>query len=156
MQLPVALAIIQIKPPQNVDSPTDLTSHNTTEIFPASSISIGTVSMFSFLSFSRLGLWVFDITTQELTQTYVAPTTLASFAGTEMFFVSLFGLSQWILAATISRPEQFRWLALVSLGTVACSTGMYASWVMRHRGHLMHWERLENLWPCAKTRASCG
>lgn len=154
MQFPVVLAIIQIRPSQNVDPPVNLTTHFITNNSPGSSISIATISMFSFLSFSRLGLWVFDITTQELTQTYVAPKTLASFAGTEMSFVSLFELSQWILAAIISRPEQFGWLALVSLGAVACSTAMYSFWVMRHRGHLVHWERIEKLLYCAKVRAS--
>ena len=154
MQFPVVLSILQIRPPQNVDPPTVFISHFTKNGVPTSSISIPTVSMFSFLSFSRLGLWVFDITTQELTQTYVAPTSLASFAGTEMSFVSLFGLLHWILAAMISRPEQFKWLALVSLGAVACSTGIYAFWVMRHRGHLVHWGRIGKLWHCAKIRPS--
>lgn len=148
------LAINQVRPSQKVDSPVNFISHYTKNISSASSISIATVAMFTFLCFSRLGLWVFDITTQELTQTYVAPKTLASFAGTEMSFVSLFELSQWILVAIISKPEQFRWLALVSLGAVACSTAMYSFWVLRHRGHLVHWERLGKSWRCAKIRAS--
>lgn len=154
MQFPVMLAIIQIRPPQNFDSPMNLISHITKNISPASSTSIATVSMFAFLCFSRLGLWVFDITTQEITQTYVAPKTLASFAGTEMSFVSLFELSQWIMAAIIPRPEHFWWLALVSLVAVACSTAMYSFWVMRHRGHLVHWGIIGMSWHCAKIRAS--
>lgn len=154
IQFPVVLAVIQIRPPQNVDSPVNLISHFTKNVSPASSISIATVSMFLFLSFSRLGLWVFDITTQELTQTYVAQKTRASFAGTEMSFVSLFELSQWILVAIISRPEQFKWMALISLGAVACSTAMYTFWVRKHRGHLVHWERIGKSWHCAKIRAS--
>lgn len=154
IQVPVMIAINQIRPPQNVQSSANLIFHSTENMSSASSNSIATVSMFSFLSLSRLGLWVFDITTQELTQIYVAPQTLASFAGTEMSFVSLFELSQWILAAIISRPNQFGWLALISLGAVACSTGMYALWVMKHRGHLVHWERIGRSWPCGNTRAS--
>lgn len=149
------LAITQIRP-QNFESPDHLTSHitETIRVSPASFLSIATVSMFSFLSFSRLGLWIFDMTTQELTQTYVAPNTLASFAGTEMSFVSLFELSQWMLAAIISRPEQFRWLALLSLGAVACSTAMYTFWAMRHGGYLADWDRIGRSWNCAKIRAS--
>lgn len=150
------LAIFQIRPPQNAESPDHLNSHftETIRVSPASFVSIATVSMFSFLSFSRLGLWIFDMTTQELTQTYVAPNTLASFAGTEMSFVSLFELSQWMLAAIISKPEQFRWLALLSLGAVACSTAMYTIWAMRHRGHLADWGGIRKSWNCAKIRAS--
>ena len=100
------------------------------------------VVMFTFLSLSRLGLWVFDLTTQEITQTGVQNQKRSSFAGTEMAFVSFFELSQWVLAAIFSRPEHFHLLALGSLGAVLCSACMYSLWVRAQRGHLMHWERL--------------
>lgn len=109
---------------------------------PIASRPFAAIVMFTFLSVSRLGLWVFDLTTQEITQTHVAPEQRSSFAGTEMAFVSLFELSQWILGAIISKPEDFRWIALISTGAVGLSTGMYAFWVRRQRGHLMHWERI--------------
>ena len=109
---------------------------------PFASHLFAAVVMFTFLSLSRLGLWVFDLTTQEITQTGVQSQMRSSFAGTEMALVSFFELSQWILAAIISRPEQFHWLALGSLGAVLCSTCMYAWWVRRQRGHLMHWDRI--------------
>ncbi|MCJ1286286.1 hypothetical protein MMC26_005631 [Xylographa opegraphella] len=112
-----------------------LASPFASRLFPA-------VVMFTFLSLSRLGLWVFDLTTQEITQTGVQSRIRSSFAGIEMAFVSFFELSQWLLAAVVSRPEQFHWLALGSLGAVLCSTCMYACWVRGQRGHLTHWDRL--------------
>lgn len=46
------------------------------------------------------------------------------------------------MAIILSRPKDFKWIALVSLLAVGLSTGMYAAWVARMRGHLVHWERL--------------
>ncbi len=66
-----------------------------------------TIPMFPFLCLSRLGLWVFDISIQELSQICVPADSLASFAGTSMSFVALFELCQWVLVAAVSRPEQF-------------------------------------------------
>ena len=109
------------------------------------------VSLFTFLSLSRLGLWTFDLTIQELTQTRVPPHTRSSFAGTEMSFVSVFELGNSIAAAILSRPEDFRWLALGSLGAVGLSTCMYAIWVRQQRGHLVHWERIGK--GCSRSKA---
>ncbi len=103
--------------------------------------------LFLFLSISRLGLWVFDLTTQEVTQSRVTPAQRSSFAGTEMAFVSLFELSQWVFATVFPRPEQFRYLAAGSLAAVGCSLVMYSTWVRRQRGHLVHWEKLGMVCP---------
>lgn len=45
----------------------------------------------------------------------------------------------------LSRPEDFKWLAMGSLGAVGISLCMYAGWVWRRRGHLVHWERLSGV-----------
>jgi hypothetical protein len=42
----------------------------------------------------------------------------------------------------LSRPEEFRWLAVGSVVSVGVSTVCYAGWVRGRRGHLIHWERL--------------
>jgi iron-regulated transporter 1 len=100
------------------------------------------LSLFAFLSASRLGLWIYDLTTQQLTQTLVPPSSRSSFAGVENSFVSFFELSQHVATIVLSRPEQFRYLALGSWGAVAVSTCLYAGWVRRERGHLVHWDML--------------
>jgi iron-regulated transporter 1 len=82
--------------------------------------------LFFFLSISRLGLWVFDLTTQQLTQTMNAPFQRSSFTGVEYSFVSLFELAQHVITIVLRRPEQFKWLALMSLGAVGVSTVAYA------------------------------
>lgn len=87
--------------------------------------------MFSFLCLSRLGLWVFDISIQELSQICVRADSLASFAGTNMSFVAAFELCQWVLVAIVSRPEEFIWLGTVSAATVAGALGLYVFWFVR-------------------------
>lgn len=72
----------------------------------------------------------------------VPPSSRSSFAGVENSFVSFFELNQHVATIVLSRPEQFRYLALGSWGAVAVSTCLYAGWVKRERGHLVHWEVL--------------
>ncbi|MCJ1399804.1 hypothetical protein MMC11_003007 [Xylographa trunciseda] len=139
---PVVIAIWYLTQQNPSADNSDLLSRILALASPFTSRPLAAIVMFAFLSLSRLGLWVFDLTTQEITQTEVQHDRRSSFAGTEMAFVSLFELSQWVLAAIVSRPEQFHWLALGSFTAVLCSTCMYAWWVRRQRGHLTHWDRL--------------
>ncbi|MCJ1312967.1 hypothetical protein MMC25_006643 [Agyrium rufum] len=88
-------------------------------LMPASSPSFAAVTMFSFLSMSRLGVWVYDLTTQELTQTRVPTRTTSSFAGTERAFVSVFEIAQRVMVALFPRPSQFKWLSTNSQRTSA-------------------------------------
>jgi iron-regulated transporter 1 len=108
--------------------------------------------LFFFLSLSRLGLWIYDLTTQQLTQTMTSPSQRSSFTGVEYSFVSMFELGQHIAAIVLHQPEQFKWIALMSWTAVAISTLIYAGWVWRMRGHLVHWERLSKSCECMKIR----
>ncbi|KAI1503228.1 Ferroportin1-domain-containing protein [Biscogniauxia marginata] len=100
------------------------------------------IVLFSFLAFSRLGVWVFDLTTQQLTQTLVAPHQRSSFAGVENSVVNVFELLGAGAAIAFPQTEQYRWLALASFVAVVISWLMYAGWVRGQRGHLVHWEKL--------------
>ncbi|KAF7868664.1 hypothetical protein EAF04_005194 [Stromatinia cepivora] len=111
-------------------------------IVPSTNSILLPLLLFTTLSFSRLGLWIFDLTTQQLTQTLVTPTHRSSFTGCEYSLVAFFELGNNVMAMVWSRPEQFKWVALVSLGAVGLSAVMYAGWVRSVRGHLVHWERV--------------
>ncbi|KAI1151597.1 Ferroportin1-domain-containing protein [Nemania diffusa] len=100
------------------------------------------VVLFSFLAFSRLGVWIYDLTTQQLTQTLVHRTRRSSFAGVEGAVVNAFEVLGAAAAVAFPRVEQYRWLALASLIAVAGSWGMYAWWVRSRRDHLVHWEKI--------------
>jgi iron-regulated transporter 1 len=97
-------------------------------------------SLFFFLCLSRLGLWTFDLTAQQLAQTRITPDGRSSFAGVETSLVGVFELGHWMAALIAGgHAERFRWLALGSLGAVGASMSMYMFWLRRERGHLVHW-----------------
>lgn len=98
--------------------------------------------LFGFLASSRLGVWIFDLTTQQLTQTLVASHHRASFAGVENSVVNVFELAGAASAIVFPQIGQYKWLALASLVTVGISWTMYAVWVRVQRGHLFHWNKL--------------
>ena len=110
--------------------------------------------LFFFLSISRLGLWVYDLTTQQLTQTMTESSQRSSFAGVEYSFVSLFELAHHVLTIILHRPEQFKWIAGISLLAVTTSTVAYAGWVWKMRGHLVHWEKIRTTCKCVELRAN--
>ncbi|KAA6409009.1 MAG: hypothetical protein FRX48_07353 [Lasallia pustulata] len=151
--VPVVLAVWQISASSKEATPMGLLSRIVALATPHNP-TVAAVSLFTFLSLSRLGLWTFDLTTQELTQIRIPAQTRSSFAGTEMAFVSVFELAHWVAAAILSRPEDFRWLAVGSLGAVGLSTCTYAFWVRQQRGHLMHWGRMKGC-GCGKPRDRC-
>ncbi|KAK8056325.1 hypothetical protein PG993_001552 [Apiospora rasikravindrae] len=100
---------------------------------------------FSFLSFSRFGVWVFDMTTQQLTQVLVPEHQRSKFAGVETSVVNVFEILGAAAAISFPRTEQFKWLSLASFVAVTISWALYAGWVREQRGHLLHWEKLR-LW----------
>jgi iron-regulated transporter 1 len=112
--------------------------------------------LFTFLSLSRLGIWVFDLTTQQLTQTFVSTEQRSSFAGVENSFISFFELCHYIGVISLSKPSQFKWLATASWVAEGVSTAMYAGWVRRQRGHLVHWEKVTKGCECVATRNRVG
>ncbi|KAH6678385.1 hypothetical protein B0J14DRAFT_650605 [Halenospora varia] len=134
--MPVVLALWSLSPTSS--APNLLTRVLT----PLPSHALLALTLFTFLSLSRLGLWVYDLTTQQLTQTLNPPSTLSSFTGVEYSLNSFFELLQNVITIILWRPEQFKWIALMSLCAVGTSTVMYAGWVRWMRGHLVHWERL--------------
>jgi iron-regulated transporter 1 len=72
----------------------------------------------------------------------VRPSLRSSFTGVEYSFASLFELCNYILAIIFNKPDQFKWIAVISWCAVAVSTVCYAGWVWKERGHLVHWEKL--------------
>ncbi|TVY46138.1 Solute carrier family 40 member [Lachnellula subtilissima] len=147
--VPVVFALWSLSP----DTTTTTSSAIVSRILgPIATQPLLAFTLFFFLSISRLGLWIFDLTTQQLTQTMNPTSQRSSFTGVEYSFVSLFGLAQHIVAIVLHRPEQFKWIALMSLGATAISTVAYAGWVWKMRGHLVHWDRIGKGCKCVKVR----
>ncbi|EHK98651.1 putative Solute carrier family 40 member 1 [Glarea lozoyensis 74030] len=101
------------------------------------------LTLFLPLSLSRLGLWTYDLTTTQLVQTLHPSTSLSAFSGAENTFIAFFELTQHVCGIIWARPEDFVWIASVGVGSVGVSAVLYAGWVRRVRGHLVHWR-----WGC--------
>lgn len=104
------------------------------------------VILFLCLSASRLGRGTFSLTTQQLSQSQVSASHRSSFGGTELVFVSIFGLSHNVGAAILSEPRQFGWLALGSVTAIAASVVVFV-WFMRQErisiSRLKFWGKLQ-------------
>lgn len=149
-QMPVVLALWSFSPApaDTLVSPSRL-AHLFT---PLNTPVLQTFSLFFFLSLSRLGLWIYDLTTQQLTQTMTRPSQRSSFTGVEYSFASAFELCSYLVAILFSRPQDFKWIAGISWLAVAVSTASYAGWVWHMRGHLVHWEKLSKGCECVTVR----
>jgi len=119
-QVPVVLALWVIYP----SKASHAASNDKTP--PELTISL---ALFGFLALSRLGVWVFDLTTQQLTQTLVPARERSTFAGIESSVNNVFDLLGSASAIAFPRTEQFHWLALASWVVVAFAWLMYAVWV---------------------------
>jgi len=104
--------------------------------------SIQAVQLFLFLALSRMGLWIYDLAAQTLVQTRVEANRRGEFSGVEMGFVSACELAQWVGAAILNRPEEFKYLGAASNVVVGLAVAGYTGWIWKQRGHLIHWEKV--------------
>ncbi|KAL1726275.1 Ferroporti-1 [Schizophyllum commune] len=87
---------------------------------------------------SRVGLWGYDLSAQVIIQEEVEAEHRGTFATVEASWQSFFELCAYASTIVFSRPEQFRWPALMSCAAVFSAGGLYASFVRKRRGHLLH------------------
>ncbi|OQN95430.1 hypothetical protein B0A48_18487 [Cryoendolithus antarcticus] len=100
-------------------------------IVAASGLAAGTI-------LSRVGLWGYDLCAQVIIQTEVEEDIRGSFSTTEAAFQNGFELLSYALTIALPRPDQFKYPTLVSVVAVFCSGGMYAYYLRKRRGHLVH------------------
>ncbi|KAJ5390382.1 uncharacterized protein N7496_001450 [Penicillium cataractarum] len=87
---------------------------------------------------SRLGLRGFDLCAQILVQEGIEAEARGSFSSTEVAWQNLFEICSYLSTVIFSRPDQFRWPALISVIAVALAGLLYAIFVRIQRGHLLH------------------
>ncbi|KAL9113256.1 MAG: hypothetical protein Q9227_002591 [Pyrenula ochraceoflavens] len=87
---------------------------------------------------SRVGLWGFDLCAQTIVQDAVPPTHRGAFSTLESSLQSLFDLLSYTSTILFPHPSQFQWPAVMSVAAVYGAGGLYAGYVRRTRGHLVH------------------
>ncbi|SPO00604.1 related to iron transporter [Cephalotrichum gorgonifer] len=87
---------------------------------------------------SRIGLWGYDLCAQNIIQDEVESDYRGTFSTVEASFQNLFELLSYATTIVFSRPDQFHWPVLISCVAVYAAGGLYACFVRRRRGHLLH------------------
>ncbi|EKM51756.1 uncharacterized protein PHACADRAFT_212379 [Phanerochaete carnosa HHB-10118-sp] len=95
-------------------------------------------SLIGGVTFSRLGLWGFDLCVQYLIQEETPAHTRGQFSSTEMALQNLFELLSFGTTVVFARPEQFKFPVIISSAAVAVSAFLFAFFVRKRRGHLFH------------------
>ncbi|KAK2782428.1 hypothetical protein FQN53_009766 [Emmonsiellopsis sp. PD_33] len=90
---------------------------------------------------SRVGLWGFDLCAQIIIQEEVSPPTRGTFSSIESSFQNTFELASFAATMVFSRPDQFRYPVLMSCGAIYVAGALYAAFVRRRRGHLLHFSK---------------
>ncbi|KAL2135137.1 hypothetical protein VTI74DRAFT_9568 [Chaetomium olivicolor] len=90
------------------------------------------------VAFSRIGLWGFDLSAQNIVQDEVQGDRRGIFSTTETSFQNVFDMLSWALTIIWSNPNSFQWPVLISFAAVYIAGGLYASFLRRRRGHLIH------------------
>ncbi|KAJ5151908.1 iron-regulated transporter [Penicillium capsulatum] len=90
---------------------------------------------------SRIGLRGFDLCAQILVQEGVEPEVRGSFSSIEAAWQSVFEIGSYSSTIFFSRPDQFKWPALISIIAVGVAGFLYTVFVRLQRGHLVHFPK---------------
>jgi len=105
-----------------------------------------TVLLFTFLPASRVGLWSIDLVNlKELQEDLAEHPHRNTLMGLQVAMQNIFDLLHYALVIILSHPAQFKWTAVVSVGSVGAAAISYMVYNRKARGHLVHHEWLRLL-----------
>ncbi|OCL03208.1 hypothetical protein AOQ84DRAFT_392433 [Glonium stellatum] len=90
------------------------------------------------VTFSRIGLWGFDLCVQFLVQEDAPESSRGRFSAAEMALQNLFELLSFATTMIFTRPQDFKYPVLISCGATGISAICFAAFVRQKRGHLLH------------------
>lgn len=87
---------------------------------------------------ARFGLWIFDLSIQQLVQETVAEEYRGVVGGVMNAMNSIMDMLHYVMVIVAPRPEHFTILTLISVGMVTLGAVLYAIYLRRVRGHFFH------------------
>ncbi|KAH8897266.1 hypothetical protein GQ53DRAFT_818538 [Thozetella sp. PMI_491] len=90
------------------------------------------------VAFSRVGLWGYDLSVQNIVQDEVQGDRRGLFSTVEAAFQNVFDLLAWVLTIVWSDPASFQWPVVISVAAVYMAGGFHTYFLRRRRGHLIH------------------
>ncbi|KAG7527829.1 hypothetical protein FFLO_06572 [Filobasidium floriforme] len=96
-------------------------------------------TLFGCLALSRLGLYAFDLVQVQCLQLELQHHPKRNrFTSLQIAMQSVSDLAKWGMVFVFSRPDQFRWTALISTISVIVGAIIYSAFLRKVRGHLFH------------------
>lgn len=102
---------------------------------------IVTLTLVTMVILSRTGLWGFDLSAQLIIQDEVEPHVRGTFSSLEASSQNVFEMLAFLSTIVFPRPEQFKIPAAISATAVATAALLFAYFVRKRRGHLLHASR---------------
>lgn len=90
------------------------------------------------VAFSRVGLWGFDLSVQNIVQDEVQDDRRGIFSSVEASFQNIFEMLAWALTIIWPNPNSFQWPIVISVAAVYLAGGLFAHFLRCRRGHLLH------------------
>ncbi|ODV58614.1 uncharacterized protein ASCRUDRAFT_72541 [Ascoidea rubescens DSM 1968] len=85
------------------------------------------------IPFSRLGLWGYDLSIQNMIQIYVNDDERAGFTAIEESIISLCELSGYAVTMVFHKPSQFHWPAYISVGSIGLAALLYITFFLKYK-----------------------
>ena len=109
------------------------------ELIPdESTISSALIFMMVGVICCRTGIWLFDLSVQQLLQENVKEEERGVVNGVMKSMMCFNDMLNYVLVIAAPRPEDFRILTIISVGMVTLALIFYATYVRKVRGHLFH------------------
>merc|ERR1719431_89555 len=102
---------------------------------------------------ARFGLWLVDLTINELLQERVEEARRGAINGVQESLNNCLDLSKCVLVILLPAEETFGLLVAASFASVSLGWLLYALYSREQRGHLFHFHRLAASIPCIPHRA---
>ena len=107
------------------------------------------ILMLAGIILARFGLWIFDLSIQQLVQETVAEEMRGAVGGVMNAMNSVMDMMHYVLVIAAPRPEHFGILTLISVAMVTLGALLYAIYLRRVRGHLFHFQQC---WSACQSR----
>ena len=114
------------------------------------SISSALIFMLIGVICCRTGIWLFDLSVQQLLQENVKEEERGVVNGVMKSMMCFNDMLNYVLVIAAPRPENFQILTIISVGMVTLALTFYAAYVRKVRGHLFHFV------DCFKSVTRCG
>jgi iron-regulated transporter 1 len=113
---------------------------------------IVTLTLVTMVILSRTGLWGFDLSAQLIIQDEVEADVRGTFSSLEASCQNIFEMLAFLSTVIFPQPEQFKIPAAISAGAVASAALLFAYFVRKRRGHLLHASRCLKRYQNSKQR----